>query len=239
MKTRFYKILYNDSEIVYIGLTTRPINKRFHEHILKKSLNPKKYSIELIKEIEHMDIKSLDEYYNEYNKVSIIEKSLIKEAKNHGYALLNLTKGGEGWATHLYKKLSKENFFNKYGSLDNYVNYHNKRNKTQRLLRNWITHKSENKTEILLRSWSYSENKTQRLLRNWITHKSENKTKKIFKQWIRKISDNKTKILLKSMIFSYTINKTQRLLRNWITHKSENKTKVLLRSWINVKLRKI
>ena len=184
MKTRFYKILYNDSEIVYIGLTTRPINKRFHEHILKKSLNPKKYSIELIKEIEHMDIKSLDEYYNEYNKVSIIEKSLIKEAKNHGYALLNLTKGGEGWATHLYKKLSKENFFNKYGSLDNYVNYHNKRNKTQRLLRNWITHKSENKTEILLRSWSYSENKTQRLLRNWITHKSENKTKVLLRSWI-------------------------------------------------------
>ena len=44
MITYFYKILYDNKDVVYVGITTRSINARFREHISKKRLNPEIYS---------------------------------------------------------------------------------------------------------------------------------------------------------------------------------------------------
>ena len=50
----------------------RSINARFNEHIKSKHLNPNVYSIIQFDEINHKDIKSIDDYYKEYIFVLII-----------------------------------------------------------------------------------------------------------------------------------------------------------------------
>lgn len=175
MKTSFYKILYKNDETVYVGLTTRTIDKRFREHILAKGLNPKLYSIHLIDVIEHNEIKSLDDFYREQIKATRREQELIKKAKDNGCHLLNLSNGGESWNTFLQTKLEKESFIKKYGSLDGYIEYQNKIRKIKTLLHHWVDHHTNNKAKLLLQNWinGHTRNKTKKLLQNWIHHHSQ------------------------------------------------------------------
>ena len=40
MDTIFYKILNKDDEVVYVGVTTRTIKRRFGEHLKSKRFEP-------------------------------------------------------------------------------------------------------------------------------------------------------------------------------------------------------
>lgn len=206
MTTRFYNILYKGN-IVYVGVTTRTIDKRFNEHIKQKYLNRKNYSCVEIDKIIHPKIKTIEEFYNERQKVKYLEQKYIRECKNNGIRLLNISDGGE-WGCSVLNKLKKENFFKKYGTYDGYVQWKNKKEKTKVWLRNWITHRTENKTKVWLRHWisGKSTNKSKQWLRSWIVVRSRNKTKKLLRDWID----------------SRTTNKTKKWLRNWKTHRSEN-----------------
>jgi len=184
MITYFYKILYKNKDVVYVGVTTRKINQRFKEHIKTKNLN-KNYSIIEFDKIIHPVIDSIEVFNEEKIKVFNLERKYIQEEKDKGSTLLNISKGGE-WGADILNNLRKKHFLEKYGSYDGYKKYHIKIEKTKKWLRDWIRHKSENKTKVWLRNWivNYSENKTKAWLRSWIDLRSKNKTKAWLRNWI-------------------------------------------------------
>jgi len=84
MITRFYKILYKNEEVVYVGVTTRTITKRFKEHLISKSLNIDEFSVIEFDKIKHPEITSLEIFYEERNKVANLERKYIKEELEDG-----------------------------------------------------------------------------------------------------------------------------------------------------------
>ena len=169
MITRFYKILYRNKEVVYVGVTTRPINERFREHILSKGLNPELYTVIEFDRIVHPEINSLEVYYEEHKKVALLEQKYIKEELEKGSHLLNITNGGE-WGTQIAAKLKKEDFLKQFGSYEGYQEYQKLRDKPRRWLHDWIHNRTVNNTK----TW----------LRNWVTNRSTPKTKVWLRSWI-------------------------------------------------------
>lgn len=171
MKTRFYKILFNDS-VIYVGITTRTIQRRFQEHIKTKKLNSKFCSIIQIDELEHDNITSLDEYYSEYNKVKTLERKYIQEEKDKGSKLLNISCGGE-WGTHILHNILKEQFFETYGSYNGFKQWLNKKKKTKYWLNSWVCTRTRNRISHWFSHWIEvkTRNKTKKWIHNWIVHR--------------------------------------------------------------------
>ena len=207
MKTRFYKILYRNKDVVYVGVTTRSINARFREHISKKRLNPEIYSIIQIDEIEHPEINSFDIFHQEHLKVKALEQKYIKEELDKGSPLLNLSIGGE-WGTHIANSLLKEKFLETYGSYDGFRKWKNKIQKIKTWIITWINSYTHNKTKVWIRNWisSRTTTKTKVWITSWITHKTTNKTKQWLRCWILHRTQNKTKVWI----------------RNWIVHRKNS-----------------
>ena len=234
MKTRFYKILYKHQQVVYVGVTTRTVAQRFREHIKSKHLNPEIYSAIQFDEIEHPNITSMEEYYNEYHKVKALEQKYIKEELEKGSPLLNISVGGE-WGSKILSDILKEQFFETYGSYDGFEKWIKHKRKTKAWLYHWLDVKTRIKTKIWIKQWVYNslQNKTKNWIKNWIDGKNRNKTKKWLRKWISGRSINKTKYWIKHWIIDRKINKTKKWLRKWISGRSTNKTKVWIRNWIN------
>lgn len=95
MRTIFYKILYKNKDVVYVGVTTRKITQRFREHLKSKGLNPNEYTIVEFYSIIHPEISSLEVFYEEQGRVALLEQQFIKEEINKGSKLLNIRRGGE------------------------------------------------------------------------------------------------------------------------------------------------
>ena len=239
MITRFYHILNSKNQVVYVGLTTRTIEKRFLEHKRAKQLNDS-FTIKEIDKIEHPKIDSLEIYYREKLKTSLIEQQYIKKELNNGHRLLNLSKGGE-WGTQILNKILKEDFFKIYGSYEGYIEYRKqyikRKNKTKQWIRHWIQNKTKNKTKVWIRNWitHKTTNKTKQWIRNWITNKSINKTKYWIRYWIYDKTKNRTKQWISHWIYHKTKNKTKQWISYWIQNRTRNKTKVWIRNWIYVR----
>ena len=105
MKTWFYKILYKNKDVVYVGVTLRPITERFKEHLVLKNLN-ENYSVIEFDCIEHPEFTTLEVFYKERSKVVELERKYIKEELEKGSKLLNISKGGE-WGCIILEKLKK------------------------------------------------------------------------------------------------------------------------------------
>lgn len=252
MITYFYKILYNNKDVVYIGVTTRKINHRFREHIISKNLN-KKYSIIEFDKVIHPKINSLKIYHEERLKIVELERKYIQEEKDKGSILFNISKGGE-WGSNILNTLLKKDFFKKYGNYDGYKEYinlyNNKKKKiknwirhwcrtiadkdTEHWIRHWISNKTRNKTKQWIRSWSdnLSINKSKKWLQTWTKHKSYNKTKRWIYFWIKNITENKTKRWIRNWVTHKSYNKTKQWIRNWLYCKDINKTKQWLKNWV-------
>ena len=217
MITRFYKILYKNKEVVYVGVTTRTINERFKEHIISKSLNIEDYSIVEFYMIEHPEITSLEIFYNEKLKVAELEQKFIKEELNKGSHLLNISNGGE-WGTHILIKLKREEFLLRFGSYDTYKYYKKGIEVSKRWLKHWVQHRSENRAKVWLRNWSVnkSESRAKVWLRIWVHSRSINKTKVWLRNWVNDRKNNKTKVWLRHWIYNISLNRTKVWLRNWI-----------------------
>ena len=153
MKTRFYKILYKNKDVVYVGVTTRAITERFREHSISKGLN-ENYSVVEFDCVEHPKFSTLDVYYAERRKIVELEQRYIREELEKGSRLLNISAGGE-WGCAILEKLKKEEFCKKFGSYDNYKEYKERVDKCKGWIRGWIHSKSTNKFKIWMRSWVY------------------------------------------------------------------------------------
>lgn len=249
MITKFYKILDENNNTVYVGVTTRAINIRFKEHIISKGLNINKYSIIEFYRIEHPIFSSIEIYYNEKKKIVELERNFIKEEKFKGFHLLNLSSGGE-WGSSILNKLRKLDFLAKYGSYDGYKDYIKKKMKIYRWLYHWYSHKSESKVKVWIRSWllgrtlsktkrwlqhwMYSKNhsKTKRWLQHWVHHrKSSSKIKGYLHKWIHKYSQNKVKKWLQHWVHHRSTPKINRWLQHWVDSRKMNKTKAWLKNW--------
>ena len=247
MITRFYKILNQDKEVVYVGVTTRTIEYRFGQHIKSKNLDPSKYSVIEFDRIEHQEIKSFEDYYKEHNIVAELEQKYIQEEKDKGSILLNISKGGE-WCSDILNKLRREKFIEKYGSYDGFKEYRARikkinnwvrcwiyvktRNKIREWLKQWAFHRSENKTKYWLNIWRGTKyNKSKKWVYNWKNVKTMNKSKQWVKSWrsIRKIS--KVKQFLKNWIVHRKAKKSKLWVANWIRKYNYNKTKNWIKSW--------
>lgn len=245
MKTYFYKILYKNKEVVYVGVTTRTINERFREHLISKSLSGD-YSVIEFDYIEHPEISSLEVFYNERLKVVKLEQKYIKEELDKGSNLLNISAGGE-WGYNILDKLRREEFLSEFGSYDSYKEYkkgkgkskkliyhwifNKSKNKSKALISHWISHRGESKTKVWLKSWisNRSESKSKRLVNDWISNRCRNRSKRIISDWISNKSKSKSKRLVNNWIFNRSISKSRRLIGNWIIHrktKAEHLTQI-------------
>ena len=194
MITYFYKILYDNKDVVYVGVTTRTIQDRFKQHIKSKQLD-NHYSVVGFDKIIHPDIKSLDDYYKEYKKVAYLEKKYIKEERNKGSNLLNISSGGE-WGGAILNKLLKKDFLRKHGSYDGYEIYRKRIIKFKSWMNMWIRHTSENPTHVWLKSWKFvkTRSKTRLWIRHWIEHRSESKILVWLYHWIEHRSETRFKV---------------------------------------------
>lgn len=217
MITYFYKILYDNKDVVYVGVTTRTPQKRFQQHIRDKKLNPKDYSVIEFDRIVHPNIKSLDEYYEEYKKVAYLEKKYIKEERDKGSNLLNISDGGE-WGGSILSKLIKENFFKKYGSYNGYEKYKKRIDKSKRFIWQWIRNRTTNKTK----SWMFM----------WIRHSTENPTYVWLKSWKFVKTRSKTRIWVRHWIEHRSEPKIISWMYHWIEHRSETRFKVWMFNWV-------
>lgn len=252
MITRFYKIYNKYNEVVYVGVTTRSIRRRFKEHIKAKNLNSNYYCKEFFK-IIHNKINTLDDYYTERKKVVYYERLFIKTELDKGSKLLNLSKGGE-WGSALLSKLLKTDFFNKKINNISFKEYFKNLKKYYRFLNNWIVHKSENKYKQFL--YNFISNNIERpiykhfllemtnkiniykqFLCNWLYVKTKPRYLNLLGHWI--FESNKNKLKYKKLLYRWSfmnnITLYKRFLRNWITHRSENKYKSFLNSFIRSK----
>ena len=233
MITCFYKLLDENEQVVYVGVTTRSVDERFREHKKKKQLLDN-YTCIKIHEIIHPDIKDLKTFYGEYLKVSALEQQYINEEREKGANLLNISAGGE-WGAHVLSKIQKEEFFKRHGTYDGYIEYRNSVNKTKAWLKHWIQCRVENKTETWLRNWILHRKQpsTESWLHSWISNKNKNKTKIWLWSWIRHRAENKTRRWLMQWIMNCSKNKTKLWLQHWINHSKENKTRIWLKHWIS------
>ena len=249
MITRFYKILYRNKEIVYVGVTTRPINERFREHILSKGLNPELYTVIEFDRIMHPEINSLEVYYEEHKKVALLEQKYIKEELEKGSHLLNITDGGE-WGNQILNKVRREEFLKQFGSYDGYKKYQKIRKRPYEWLFRWVINRSMNNVKQWLKSWIYCKgtpksriwlntwvrcrtlNKPKYWLQNWIKIKGEYKLRRWLHNWITNRGISKTRRWCHKWIYGRSINKLKQWLKNWKLGKSMSKTKLWLKYWV-------
>ena len=161
MITYFYKILYDKTDVVYVGVTTTSVHRRFLKHKSCRKLNDK-YSVVEFYRILHPTIDSIERYNEEYKKVYTLERQFIEEEKLKGSKLLNISLGGE-WGANILNRIRKKDFFKKYNNYDNYKQYI----KTIHLMKSWMYSWIQNR----------SINKTQRWIQNWYNNRAKNKTK--------------------------------------------------------------
>ena len=238
MITYFYKILYKNTDVVYVGVTTTTIQHRFKQHIKSKHLDPNLYSVIEFNRINHKDILSIEDYNRERLKVVKLERKYIVEERTKGSDLLNISVGGE-WGANILHKLRKEGFIERFGSYDGFKEYKAKIDKSHYWLRSWINNRSNNKSKKWLGSWIKQKtyNKSKKWLITWICEKLKNKSKVWLRTWIRQKTYNKSKVWLKSWINNRSTNKSKEWLRHWISNRSTNKSKVWLRVWVKTKLK--
>lgn len=249
MITRFYKILNKNKDVIYVGVTTRTLKRRFKEHLIAKRLNFENYSIVEFDRIVHPEFTTIEVYYREREKVARLEQKYIKEELLKGSHLLNLSIGGE-WGSSILNKLRKADFLEKYGSYDGYKEHIKKKMKVYHWMCHWYEHKSENSTKVWINSWIFGRtlNNLKKWLKNWVYSKSKHNTKSWLQHWtshrksnnikgwlhrfIRDKSINKTKAWTNHWIDHRGINKIKRWLQHWVDSKSTNKTKAWLKNWI-------
>lgn len=227
MITRFYKIVDNCGSPIYIGVTTRTIEKRFKEHIEEKSLNPELYHIEEIDKIIHSRINTIQQFKFERKRVKELEVKYIAEYRQN-YTLLNKSAGGEWGSQILNRLLSKINSKNKFTKEEITFLQHIK---FRRWIKNWIIHR-QNPTKIFLQNWIYNRHKVKSWLIRWIIPKNTSKTKSWLSHWISHRSENKTKLFMVSWINHRSENKFRVWLSNWIRVRLRSRTKTLLLNWI-------
>ena len=217
MDTIFYKILNKDGEVVYIGVTTRTIKKRFGEHLKSKWLDPKLYSIIEFDRVHHPEISSLEIFYEERRKVAYLERKYIKEAQESGANLLNLSEGGE-WGASIVHRLQKENFLRMYGSYDGFRKYIRRHKILQVWIRSWVHHRTSNPAKGWCCNWVHNRisNPVKGWCCNWVHHKTFNPVKGWCGHWVRNRTSNPVKVWCK----------------NWIHHRTSNPVKVWCRSWV-------
>ena len=237
MKTRFYKILYKNRDVVYIGVTTRPVAKRFQEHIVSKGLN-EDYSVIEFDCIRHPVLDSLETYYEERKKIVELEQKYIREEIQRGSHLLNISVGGE-WGSQVIEKLRKEDFYRRFSSYDNYEEYKAQADKCRGWLDNWVECRGMNRTKRWLLSYlkHKTENKTNKWLQHWVECRSFKKTKRWLQYWVKNKSRIKTKVWLLNWTFNSSRCKTEIWMRSWVQHRSDKKLKVWLRNWMNCRTR--
>lgn len=216
MITYFYKILYDNKDVVYVGVTTRTPQKRFQQHIKSKHLN-NHYSVIEFDKIEHPKIDSLEVYYQERLKVYNLERKYIQEERDKGSDLLNISDGGE-WGCSILNKLVKENFLQKYGSYDGYEEYKKRIDKIKKFIWQWVLNKTKNKTK----SWIHI----------WIRHDSESPTYVWLKSWIFVKTRSKTRVWIRHWIEHRAEPKILGWLYHWIEHRSETRFKVWMFNWV-------
>lgn len=219
MITRFYKIYNKEDKVVYVGITTRSVNQRFKEHVFYKKLNKSEYYCKEFYKLNHGNIKNLTDYFRERKKVVKLERKFIKDEKNNGNTLLNISSGGE-WLTDLLRKLQETEFFNKYGKDGDFEKYLFCKKQYRIWLNDWIRNK------IIYKIW----------LSNWINHRIIHNYKKWLSNWISNVSVNKYYKMLNHWIGHKKTNNYKRLLNNWIKSKEKN-YKTLLNKWIDRSLK--
>ena len=249
MDTIFYKILNKDGEVVYIGVTTRTIKKRFEEHLKSKRLDPKLYSIVEFDRVHHPEISSLEIFYEERRKVAYLERKYIKEAQESGANLLNLSEGGE-WGASIVHRLQKENFLRMYGSYDGFRKYIRRRQILQVWVGSWIRNRTRNPAKVWVRSWVYNRasspakvwikswilSRTFNPVKGWCGHWVTNMTASPIKVWVRSWvysrASSPAKVWIKSWIRSRTRNTAKFWCKNWVCHRTSNSTKVWIKQWV-------
>ena len=249
MKTRFYKILYKNKDVVYVGVTLCPITERFRQHVASKELN-ENYSVVEFDCIEHPEFTTLEVFYAERKKVAELEQKYIREELEKGSKLLNISKGGE-WGSVILDKFRREEFCKEFGSYDNYKEYRDRINacylwvsnwiinrsqpQLKVWIRHWIEHRSKNVVKTWVYEWMYKRRvkKAKNWVVYWIESRSKNKTKALLREWIRRDVTSKAKKWLKNWGYRRGTNLIKRWVQHWISHRSDNKIKVWVRSWIS------
>lgn len=237
MKTRFYKILYKNKDVVYVGVTTRAITERFREHLISKGLN-ENYSVVEFDCVEHPEFSTLDVYYAERRKIVELEQRYIREELEKGSHLLNISAGGE-WGCAILEKLRKEEFRKKFGSYDNYKEYKERVGKCKGWVENWVECRSTCKCKGWLRRWvrRRSENRCKKWAQHWVECRSKNRVKSFLCHWIYHRSEGAMGKWLRNWVINRGQNKVKVWLRSWTRHRSSCKVQVWLRNWVNCRTR--
>lgn len=237
MITRFYKIYNIHNKVVYVGVTTRNINVRFNEHLKNKKLNDKNYYIKEFYQIKHKDIYTLKDFYKERKIVSDLEKRFIKEEKDNGSLLLNISIGGQ-WGECILNRLKEKEFFNKHKNYDEFKKYIHERQIFFGWFNHWINHRSTNKTKKWLNTIikHKSEAKLSIWLYNWYLHKKETNKTKI---WLNNMCNKRMYTKTKNWLYHFSIRYNKSILYKWFHHwcniNSTNKTKRWLRNFVSNK----
>lgn len=86
-----------DNTIKYIGITSQKLTKRLATHCAEIKSNTKKVNwIKSLKNIKLKPIITEIDCFNTYKEVLFFEQYWISQFRSWGFALLNLTDGGEG-----------------------------------------------------------------------------------------------------------------------------------------------
>ena len=233
MDTIFYKILNKDGEVVYIGVTTRTIKKRFGEHLKSKRLDPKLYSIVEFDRVHHLEISSLEIFYEERRKVAYLERKYIKEAQESGANLLNLSEGGE-WGASIVHRLQKENFLRMYGSYDGFRKYIRRRQILQVWVRSWVRHRTSNPVKVWVRSWvcSRASSPAKVWIKQWVRHRTSNPVKGWCGHWVRNMTTSPIKVWVRSWIHNRTSSPIKVWCHNWVRNRASSPAKVWCKNWV-------
>lgn len=234
MITRFYKILNNIGEVVYIGVTTRKLTHRFREHIRSKNLDPESYKIVEVSQIIHPQITSMEVYYAEHEKVALQEQKYIREELDKGSALLNLSSGGE-WGTQIAAKVIKEEFLQKYGSYEGYRVFMKHRNIPRQWMHGWVR-TSDNPLRGWLHSWKLCRgtNLTRMYLYRWACSKSRNRAKSWLHTWVKlRKSSNSSRSWLQAWVYQKTKHRCSVWLLHWVHGKTMHPLKRWVKNWVH------
>ena len=245
MITHFYKIYNKYNEVVYVGVTTRTVKQRFIEHVKSKELNFIDYYCKEFYTINHKNIKTVKDYYEEKEKVKFLERKFIKEELEKGSNLLNISKGGE-WCSYLLNKLLSTDFSNKskeYISFEKYLlNIHmyrqwisswiNNKNIYKVWITNWILHRSVNKYYAWIYNWlnNNTKNKYKVWLNHWISHRNIN----IYKKWLNDFIDINSKNRYYCFLCHWIDHKTEKFkYKKWLSNFINNKSLLPYKKWLN------
>ena len=249
VKTIFYKILYKKKHVVYVGVTTRTVQARFREHIKTKGLNPKLYSIHEFDLITHPDMRTLEEFYQEKARVTLLEQKYIKEEISKGSQLLNLSPGGE-WGSQILAQIRKDTFLQEFGTYEGYQEYLREKKALQHWFYHWVSHRTESPVRVWMHNWV--QHKCQRFLkvwlRSWVSARTISKTKVWLKSWARHHKQNRAKywlccwtrargdcplkVWLYCWVYVYGTSQVKKWFCNWARNRSTARAKCWMRSWV-------